>query len=62
MKIISKDNFCRDEVSDRLICSNVNEYYGKFILEKLQDKFESDYSDDYFKLVEDDYELYKYEI
>lgn len=58
MKIIAKDNFCREEISDRLICENINEYYGEKILEFLKGTFESAYSDDYFELVDDEYKLY----
>jgi len=54
MKLIARDNFCRDYVSDILIAENVNECYGKVIMKALN----SDYSDKYIDLVEDDYVLY----
>ena len=54
MKLIGRDNFCRDTVSDFLIAENVNEYYGKLIMKTLN----TDYSNTYIVLVEDDYVLY----
>ena len=63
MKIVRIDNFNRDTVSDVLVCENVNEYYGKFLVEALNNKYSGDYSEDFFRLVEDDYVLYDaYEI
>lgn len=58
MKIIRIDNFGRESVSDKLIASNVIEYYGEIMVNELNLRFSGDYSDDYFRLVEDDYELY----
>jgi len=59
MKIIATDNFGRDIIADQLICENVDEYYGKKILELLNEKDGGDYADSYFQLVENDYKLYK---
>ena len=59
MKIIQVDNFDRDSVSDTLVAENANEYYGKAIVEFLIDKFSGDTSSSYFRLVPDDYKLYK---
>lgn len=61
MKIIAVDNFNRETHDDKLICENVNTYYAKIIVEFLNNKISGDYSDEYFKVVEDDYTLYKYE-
>lgn len=61
MKIIAKDNFNRETVSDYIVCENVNHYYGNKILEFLKDKFESPGSDKVFHLVEDNHKLYKFE-
>lgn len=44
--------------SDALICDNVDEYYGKFIVEFLINRFSGTHSPDYFRLVKDDYVLY----
>jgi len=60
MKIIYVDNFYRDYIPDKLICENVNKYFGKNIVDFLNDKFSGNNLPDLFKLVEDDYELYKF--
>jgi hypothetical protein len=60
MKIIGISNYCLDSVSDILIASNVNSYYGKMILKALNEDIHE--GDTYFpRLVEDDYELYVWE-
>ena len=56
MKIIRTDNFSRDYEPDSLIAENVNSYYGKIIVELLNTK-ETDNSENYFMLVEDNYKL-----
>lgn len=61
MKIIAKDNFDRDDVNDRLICENVNKYYGKYLIDFLNEKFSANDTPDYFVLKEDNYKLYKFE-
>ena len=60
MKIIAIDNFDRDWVSDTLICENINEYYGKIIVDYLNEK-EGEKSQNFYVLKEDDYKLYVYE-
>lgn len=61
MKIVKVDNFDRDTYDDVLICDNINEYYGKIVVEALNNKLSGDRSDAYFRLVEDEYKLYKFE-
>jgi hypothetical protein len=61
MKIISSDNFGSDTVSDKLVAENVPEFYGKPIVEFLNEKFSGDYSDKYYELQSDDYELFTWE-
>jgi hypothetical protein len=61
MKIICVDNFARETHDDTLVCENVSEYYGKILVDLLNDKLSGEHSSDYYKLVEDDYKLYKYE-
>ena len=61
MKIVQVDNFNRDTVSDKLIAENVNEYFGKFLVEALNKKYVDDYSPEYYRLMPDDYKLYKWE-
>lgn len=62
MKIIREDNFSRDSVDDVLICDNVSEFYGRQFVGWLNDKYSGERSPNYFRLVKDDYELYKCEI
>ena len=61
MKIICVDNYARETHDDSLVCENVNEFYAKEIVSFLNNKFSGDDSADYYKAVEDDYVLYKYE-
>ncbi len=60
MKIIAIDNFNRENVDDMLVAENVNRYYGKLIVDLLNQKFSVNY-DWFYKLVDDDYKLYKFE-
>lgn len=56
MKIICKDNFNRETVSDQLIASDLAEPMAKLLLAALK----AEGSDDaYYDLVEDDHQLYK---
>lgn len=61
MKIVCKSNYDLESVSDRLVAENVNEHYGKFLVEQLNNRYSGDQSPDFFKLVDDDYVLYKFE-
>lgn len=61
MKIICVDNFARETHDDVLVCENVNHFYGQFIVNMLNEKLSGELSSDYYRLVEDDYKLYKYE-
>jgi hypothetical protein len=61
LRIIRVDNFARENVSDVLVCENVNKFYGKYLVDFLNDKLSGEHSSDFYKLVEDDYILYKYE-
>ena len=60
MKIIRVDNFERTIVDDVLVCENINEYYGMFVVEFLNKKFSGDFDPDYFELVEDNRMLYAF--
>ena len=60
MKIVGVDNFDREGPGhdDQLICTDVNEFYGKIIVDELNGRLcSSDYSQVYFRLVPDDYKL-----
>jgi len=61
MKIIEVDNFNRDNVSDTLVCENVNKQFGKIIVDGLNKRLSGDGSAYFYRLVEDDYVLYKFE-
>lgn len=58
MKIISVDNFNRENVADILIAENVKESWGNHIVKLLNDK-EHDDSPYFFRLVKDDYKLWR---
>jgi len=60
MKVICVDNYDREIYDDVLVCDNVNNYYGKQIVKSLNDKAGED-SSNYYRLVEDDYKLFKFE-
>lgn len=60
MKIIAGDNLARDIVSDVLVCSDVNEYYGSRIVEMLNDE-QGALAPWYYRLVPDDHVLYKWQ-
>ena len=59
MKIICVDNFNRENMADELVCENVNEYYREHIVDFLNKKFGGDDSFNYYRLVEDDYKLWR---
>lgn len=61
MKIICVDNFNRESVSDTLVAENVNEFYGKKIVDFLNDKFSGDTTGCWFRLVTNKYKLYEFE-
>lgn len=58
MKIITKDNFCRDLFTETIVAENVNKAIGEQLVKTWNDKHWDDNSDYYLALVEDDYELY----
>lgn len=59
MKIIGRDNYNRDNVSDVLIAEGLNEHYAEEIAELLNDHGRN--PDRYYKAVADDHVLYKWE-
>lgn len=58
MKIVTKDNFCRDYFTEQVIAENVNEFIGKQLVNEWNEKYWNGQLDAYLELVEDDYELY----
>ena len=64
MKIIMVDNFNREGPghNDKLIVGAVDKWWGETIVSLLNDHHSKDPNNpDFFKLVEDDYKLYKFE-
>lgn len=60
MKLIKVDNYDREYYDDVLIAENVHKGYGELIANLLNNRV-GENSEDFFKLVEDDYELFKFE-
>ncbi len=61
MKIIGVDNFDRENHSDILVAESLNEYYAKTIVEFLNNKYGNEYAPYYFRVVPDNYKLYRFE-
>jgi len=58
MKIISVDNFAREDVADNLIAENIKyEAVGNVMVAALNAKYSGTYSPVYYRLVPDDYVL-----
>lgn len=58
MKIITKDNFCRDLFTEQVVAENVDLGIGKELVKEWNDKYWNEHSDYYLELVEDNYKLY----
>jgi hypothetical protein len=58
VKIVLASNFNEDLYAERIVAENLNEYWAKKLTTAWNDKFTREYSKDYLKVVEDDYELY----
>lgn len=58
MKIITKDNFCRDLFTEKVVAENVNHFIGEQIVKSWNDRHWNEHSDYYLELVEDNYTLY----
>lgn len=59
MKIVKKDNFDRETKCEELIAQNVNEWWGKHIV-NLLNLAEHESSENFFTLEEDNYKLYEW--
>ena len=53
------DSYDRELYNDILICENVHENYGLFIIDQLNKEYSGSGSDWYYRLVEDDYKLFE---
>lgn len=60
MKIIIKDNFDRETVSEEILAENVNEFWAHHLEELLNKTLSGDCAQQFFKAVPDDYKLYVY--
>lgn len=58
MKIIGTDNYCRDEVSDVLVCENITIGYATEIVNYLN---RDENNSRFYKLVENEHKLYEWE-
>ena len=58
-KIIQTDNFAREYIPEKLVCENIDNYYGQIVIDFLNGKFDN--SDLFFKLEQDDYKPITYE-
>ena len=61
MKIVGTSNFDRDTINDILVCENVQEPWGEFIVRALNNQFGGELATYYFRMKPDDYVLYKWE-
>lgn len=60
MKIIKVDNFDREIYSDKLIATSLSDFYAKRIANLLNDN-EDPQGPDYYRAVQDDHTLFKFE-
>lgn len=58
MKIVTKDNFCRDLFKEDIIAENVNEFIGKQMVKEWNNRHWDSHSDYYLELVNDNYVPY----
>ena len=62
MKIIGRDNLDREYINDILICEDLTEQRATFIVRALNIVYcKSENSPTYYKAVEDDYKLRKFQ-
>ena len=61
MKIVCVDNYDREFYDDILVCENIrNEKWGNVMVDALNSR-KGENSELFYKLVEDDYKLFKFE-
>jgi hypothetical protein len=60
MKIKVSDNFARENISDRLVCENIDEYHGNLIVKFLNSR-EGNNGSNFYSLESDDHKLYIWE-
>lgn len=61
MKIVRTSNYDLESVSEVLVAENINNAYGIFLRDQLNHRYSGEHAPDFFKLVDDDYVLYKFE-
>lgn len=59
LKVIAVSNYDDETMNDSLICDNVNEYYGKIIVDRLNSMYPEGRM--FYKLVPQDTKLYVWE-
>lgn len=60
MKIVCKDNYCREFVADRLVAEGIKlEVEARAMCDALTHKYGGEDSEEYFEIVPDDYELWR---
>lgn len=60
MKIIMVDNYDREAISDALIATGLNKFYGERIVGFLINTMSGGNSSSFYRLVEDDHKLYEF--
>lgn len=61
MKVIGKDMFCRDHISDILIKNNLTKEEANKLVAEMEIKDNGPFASRSYYAVEDDYELYEWE-
>jgi hypothetical protein len=63
VKIVITDNFGRESVADKLVAENVDKYWGKKMVDAMNEKLHGKLGEsdnlNFFRLVEDDYKLWR---
>lgn len=57
MKILKIDNFNRDWLPDTIIAENVSEYYATKIVDFLNSESGDNWTQDYYRAVDDNYQV-----
>jgi hypothetical protein len=60
-KIIGVSNFDNETVSDTLVCEGMTQYWAKAIFNDCVGKLNTEYDYYFYKIVPQDYKLYKWE-
>jgi len=58
MKIITKSNFNDELFVEQVVCENIHSAYALDLINLLNEKHHTEFSSEYYALVEDDYKPY----